>query len=150
MRNRRKHWIVGRLALPFAALALAAPALAVPDGYLAQNDRKNAVIGHPDGTDSYQPQLQANESPKLELRRQAPAGSVPKVYVTSSVSTRQSDIPAAPRAHPLAPRGLSPAAAEGGLDGTDTGIGAGVAFGGLLLASGLALAMRRRSRPAVA
>jgi hypothetical protein len=146
MRNRMKHRTVGRLALPLAALALAAPAQAAAPGSLAhvpsQSDGKSSIIGHPDGTDGYQPQLQANESPKLELRRQAPPGYVPEVYVTSSDSAR--DIA------PLSRRGQSPVAVGGDVDWADTGIGAGVAFGGILLVGGLALAMRKGRRTATA
>jgi len=144
MRNRRKHSIVGRLALPLAALALAAPAQAVPHGYVPlQSDGKGSVVGHQDGTDGYQPQLQGNGRAQLELRRHAPDGYVPQLSVTASDSTG--------KVAPIAGRGVSPVVTGGGeLDGADMGIGAGVAFGGLLLLGGLALAMRKGYRPTTA
>ncbi|MGH2995074.1 MAG: hypothetical protein ACRDM9_02025 [Gaiellaceae bacterium] len=159
MRNRRKHSIIGRLALPLAALAFAAPAQAVPHGYVPFEHGKGAVVGHQDGADGYQPQLQGNDRPAVEVRhsgpysyvpelsvtsdsarRYAPPGYVPKVYVTSSDSTGN--------VAPIALRGQSPVATGGGeLDGADMGIGAAVAFGGLLLLGGLGLAMRKGYRP---
>lgn len=155
MRNRRKHSIVGGLALALAALALAAPAQAARGGYVPpQGDGKGAAVGNNlqgdvlpgvevrhSGPYSYIPKLDVTGSETA--RKYAPPGYTPKVYVTSSDSTRD--------VAPIARRGQSPVVTGGGeLDGVDMGIGAGVALGGLLLLGGLALAMRKGYRPSAA
>lgn len=163
MRNRRKHSIVGRLALPLAALALAAPAQAVPHGYVPFEHGKGAVVGHQDGPDGYQPQLQDNGRAQLELRRHAPDGYVPEVYVTGSETARkyapdgyvpQTYVTSSDSTGKVAPSAgfrRAPFATDGGeLDGAGIGIGAVVAFGGLLLLGRLALAMRKGYRPTTA
>jgi hypothetical protein len=146
MRNQKKHSIVGRLALPLAALALAGPAQAAAPGSPGhvplQSDGKGTVVGHQDGADGYQPQLQGGNSSVLELRRQAPPGYVPEVYVTSSDSTT--------KVAPSARLGRAPVVTGGKVDWADTGIGAGVAFGGILLVGGMALALRKGYRQATA
>jgi hypothetical protein len=161
MRNRRKHSIIGRLALPLAALAFAAPAQAVPHGYVPFEHGKGAVVGHQDGPDGYQPQLQDNGRAQLELRRHAPDGYVPEVYVTGSETARKyapdgyvpqtyvtSNVPTG-KVAPIPGRGQAPVATgDGELDAA--GVGAAVAFGGLLLLGGLALAMRKGYRPTTA
>jgi hypothetical protein len=127
MRNRRKNWMLKRIALAFAVAAVAAPAA-------------QAVPLEPGPTKAENTPLVAD----FPRGNTAPHGSVTSV---TSVP-RGNTAPHGAGADYAAPRGNEQPVTTStpSFDWSDAGIGAGLAFGALLLAGAGALSVRQYRR----
>ncbi|MEO8290876.1 MAG: hypothetical protein ABI649_07765 [Gaiellaceae bacterium] len=131
--NRRRNWIIKRLALGLAVAAFAAPAAQakLDDGQSAKQGA-NVTAGAYGMPRAMPSDYAAARGDKIELVRSQPrtVGSDHIEFVrVQSRSVGQPEIVAAP-----------------GFDWSDAGIGAGLAFGLLLLGGGAVLATRPSGR----
>ena len=100
------------------------------DRYVRNVLEPKTQVGRSDGPDGYQPQLRlGGQAPAVDrFARDNPDGFQPRLHLPISVA--------------------APVSVKDGIDWTDAGIGAGIAFAFVLLASGAALAARNRGRVA--
>jgi hypothetical protein len=146
--NRRRNWLIKRIALGFAVAAFAAPVAQakVDEGSIAQAQAESSVVR----AHTYQPAQASGSKASLTdfpgVNWKDPgivwAASNYKAFMTDFPSSRVHTVDGATQ-----PRSIGePQVVSAGFDWQDAGIGAGLALALVLLAGGAVLTTRHAGR----